>query len=70
MYEESTSELEILGFMHAGAHYGNDLPEENHNYNNTRICHMIARKPTVIGIISIEDIHILYKSFPSWKQKI
>jgi len=62
--EDEQTELELLGFMHVGTHFGNNLPTGIHNYNNTRICHMVARQPTVMGIISIQDISILYKSFP------
>ena len=31
---------------------------------------MVARLPTVVGIISSADMNIIYKSFPKWKQKL
>ena len=31
---------------------------------------MIATQPSVIGVISIENLESLYRSFPEWKVKM
>mmetsp|Transcript_2189 Transcript_2189/g.3263 ORF Transcript_2189/g.3263 Transcript_2189/m.3263 type:complete len:252 (-) Transcript_2189:3161-3916(-) len=62
--------IEAVGFMHPGAHFGNNLPEGYKNYSNKRLCQLMSLQPTIIGIISAADIDILYQSFPYWKQKM
>jgi hypothetical protein len=43
---------DIIGFMKAGSHFGNDLGEGFYDYGRKRICHLVCRQPTLVGVIS------------------
>jgi hypothetical protein len=63
-------ESQIIGPLKVGSHYGNDLPNGLFNYSNKAICHIISRRPCVIGVITHERREELYASFPHWKEKV
>jgi len=66
---QKQQEAQIIGLMQVGSHFGNDIGNK-FNYNSKRICHMVSRQPSVIGVISKENLAMLYNSFPEWKDKI
>ena len=63
-------EKQIIGVCKMGSHFGNDLPNQAYNYNNKTICHLVARQPSVVGVINKNKLLQIYQSFPAWKTKI
>ena len=61
---------DIIGILKVGGHFGTDLPNDQFNYKKKTICHMIATQPSVVGVISQDNLDYLYRSFPEWKKKM
>lgn len=45
-------EADVIGAMKAGSHFGNDMQTQNKVYGYKRLCHLVCRQPSVVGIIS------------------
>lgn len=69
-------QISEVQFVRAGCHFGADFEDDASlskgvgAYNNRRICHLISRQPSVVGIINKQGMETLYLSFPSWKEKV
>jgi hypothetical protein len=54
--KKSMHEAQVLGLMKVGSHFGNDLPNDQYNYKNKTICHLVSRQPSVVGVIHPEKL--------------
>ena len=58
---------EMIGIMRNGCHFSNDT---KHVFENKRLCHIVAKQITTVGIIERENLELLYEAYPEWKIKL
>lgn len=62
-------QADVIAVMKSGSHFGTDLSSQP-IYGFKKICHLVSRRPTIVGIISHDNLHLLYNSYPIFKEKL
>lgn len=62
---------ELVCILKSGTHFSNELENDvEENYGGKRLCHLIAKSITVVGVIDYEVVSQLLEAYPFFKQLI
>ena len=62
---------ELICILKSGTHFSNELEEDVvENYGGKRLCHLIAKSITVVGVLDQEIVNKLLEGYPFFKQLI
>ena len=60
---------ELIHIMTSGTHFNNEI-DDLEDFSGKRICNVIAKTITTVGVIEREQLRTLFEAFPYWKKII
>ncbi len=62
---------DLMHIMTCGTHFNNELGQDvQEDFSGKRICHIIAKTLTVVGVINKENLKTLFEVYPYWQKII
>eukprot|EP00347_Sterkiella_histriomuscorum_P000063 403377328 len=60
---------ELICIMGRGTHFNNIMGEDTseREFEGKRLCHLVAKTLTIVGVIEYDDLQALFQAYPYWK---